>query len=303
MRSQIEGLANLISNSYHNFDVKLYSLFKKLPIQLIPAKEFAYKNINDISIKEKTIVISCGKKSVKASIILKEKFYPHVFNIHIQDPKTKYDLFDLILCPEHDNLNKPNSLSTTLALHNIKFNKKQTDRNIINFIIGGPNKYFKFGDNVCENLTTEILNLSKKYKLNLIPSRRTPNSYLKTLKNLKSKNIHIFEDLFNPIEYGNLLSKGSYQIVTWDSISMISEAISSEKSTYIYRYEERNCPSRYKIFFENIINKNLARFYKEDLQNFTPNLGTYNNELKSKILNKIESHLWFNSNASKRFNS
>ena len=42
------------------------------------------------------------------------------------------------------------------------------------------------------------------------------------------KNVSIFEDQFNPTEYGNLLIRGrSTQIVTWDSISMISEAISS----------------------------------------------------------------------------
>ena len=36
MRSQIEGLANLISNSYINFDLKIKSIFKNLPIELIP---------------------------------------------------------------------------------------------------------------------------------------------------------------------------------------------------------------------------------------------------------------------------
>tara|TARA_Y100000996_G_C22555681_1_gene655433 strand:+ start:3662 stop:4606 length:945 start_codon:yes stop_codon:yes gene_type:complete len=299
MRSQIEGLANIISNNYINFDVILRPFFKKFPVQLIPAKKFAYKNLDEIIIKEKTIVISCGKKSIKASLILKEIYHPYVFNIHIQDPKTKYGSFDLILSPEHDNLNKPNSLSTTLALHNIKFKKKVNEDKIINFIIGGPNKYFKFDQKVCEKLITEIIYLSKNYKINVIPSRRTPISFIKKLNNhLISKNIFIFKDIFNPIEYGNLLSNGSFQIVTWDSISMISEAISSEISTYIYRFEEKNCPHRYGNFYQNIVNKNLARFYNGKLDKFNPSLGGYNNEIKSKILNKIESHLWFRSNAS-----
>ena len=46
MRSQIEGLANLISNSYVNFDLKIKSVFKNLPIELIPTSRFAYENLS-----------------------------------------------------------------------------------------------------------------------------------------------------------------------------------------------------------------------------------------------------------------
>ena len=62
MRSQIEGLANLICNSYKNFDVQIKPFFKNLPIQLIPASAKAYQNINQIKIQSKVLVISCGKK-------------------------------------------------------------------------------------------------------------------------------------------------------------------------------------------------------------------------------------------------
>ena len=295
MRSQIEGLANLISNNYKNYNIELHSIFKRLPIQLIPTSEFVYKNLNHIFINEKTIIISCGKKSVRASLILKKKFSPYVFNIHIQDPKTSYSSFDLILCLEHDNLYKPNSLSTTLALHNIQFQKKINEDRIINFIIGGPNKYFNFNQSVYEKIKTEILILSKNYKINVIPSRRTPLAFIKILKGIVSTNINLFEDLFNPSEYGKLLSNGSFQIVTWDSISMISEAISSKIATYIFCFDEENCPTRYMNFYENVINNNLAKFYNGELEIFTPDLGTYNNDIKSKILNKINSNLEFKS--------
>ena len=86
MKSQIHGLANLINPNFRDFDVKIKSLFEKLPIQLIPSKEFVYENLDKIKIDDRTIIISCGKKSVKASIVLK-KFKPFVFNIHIQNLK------------------------------------------------------------------------------------------------------------------------------------------------------------------------------------------------------------------------
>ena len=242
MRSQIEGLANLISNSYINFDLKIKTIFKNLPIELIPISRFTYENLSSLKIEENTILISCGKKSVKASIYLKRKFKDLIFNIHIQDPKIDHKFFDLIVCPEHDNLNFDNCISTLLAIHNIKFKKNIRNKNTINFIIGGPNKYFKFQQQTQEKILNEIKFLSNEFKVNVIPSRRTPRGLIEELSKIDNKNIVTFDDLFNPRKYGELLSMGNLQVVTWDSISMISEAISSEAGTFLFKFEEKFCP-------------------------------------------------------------
>ena len=144
MRSQIEGLANLICSSHQNIDIQIKPFFKNFPIQLIPASKNTYQNIDQIDIQSKVLLISCGKKSVKASIYLKRKFKNLVFNIHIQDPKSNHNFFDLIISPEHDKLKRQNNISTLLALHNINFDLNKKKKNKINFIIGGSNKYFKF---------------------------------------------------------------------------------------------------------------------------------------------------------------
>ena len=298
MRSQIEGLASMLGGNYLNFNINIKSIFKNFPVQLIPANEYAYLNINEIDIKEKTILISCGKKCVKASILLKRKFKNLIFSIHIQDPKTKHDSFDLIISPEHDNLVKPNSISTLLALHNIKYDKSLRKEDTVNFIIGGSNKYFDFKSTTQKNILNEIFNLSNNYKVNVIPSRRTPSSFIKELELISSTNIKLYKDIFNPLKYGDLLSEAKFQIVTWDSISMISEAICSTANTFIYPFEDNNCPARYKIFYSSIIEKSLAKFYNQNLTTFYLPLADYNKDLKSKILNKIESHLWFNINES-----
>ena len=83
MRSQIEGLANLISDSYENYDLKLKSIFKNLPIELIPASSFAYNNLSLLKIEKNTILISCGKKSVKASVYLKILFRSKFFLVFV----------------------------------------------------------------------------------------------------------------------------------------------------------------------------------------------------------------------------
>ena len=47
----------------------------------------------------------------------KEKYKDKIFTIHIQDPKVSIDKFDLIVCPEHDNLEGDNVIKTTGAIH------------------------------------------------------------------------------------------------------------------------------------------------------------------------------------------
>jgi len=188
MRSQISGLANLICNSHQNFDIQIKSFFKNLPVQLIPASTKAYQNIDQINIQSKVILISCGKKSVKASIYLKRKFKEFVFNIHIQDPKSDHNFFDLIISPEHDQLKKPNNISTLLALHNINFDLNKEKTKTINFIIGGSNKYFKFNINTQNKILNDLEYLSKISQVNVIPSRRTPYQFIKNLTINKCQN-------------------------------------------------------------------------------------------------------------------
>ena len=298
MRSQIEGLANLICNSHQNFDVQIKPFFRNLPIQLIPASAKAYQNIDQIKIQSKVLVISCGKKSVKASIYLKKKFKGLVFNIHIQDPKSNHNLFDLIISPEHDQLNKPNNISTLLALHNINFDLEKKKKNKINFIIGGSNKYFKFNEDTQNKILNDLEYLSKISQVNIIPSRRTPLQFINKLAMIKNQNIKLFTDLFNPITYGNLLSESNIQIVTWDSISMISEAISSETGTYIYKFEEDSCPKRYQLFHQMVKQKGFLKSFSRNMKPYTVSMSNYNTELKSKILNKIKSNLWFKNSVS-----
>ena len=298
MRSQIEGLANLICNSHQNFDVQIKPFFRNLPIQLIPASAKAYQNIDQVKIQSKVLVISCGKKSVKASIYLKKKFKGLVFNIHIQDPKSNHNLFDLIISPEHDQLKKPNSISTLLALHNINFDLNKEKTKTINFIIGGSNKYFKFNIDTQNKILNDLEYLSKISKVNVIPSRRTPYQFIKNLSKLNNHNINLFTDLFDPITYGNLLSESNMQIVTWDSISMISEAISSETGTFLYEFEEESCPKRYRLFHQMVKQKGLLKSFSRNMRPYTVSMSAYNSELKSKILNKIESNLWFKNSVS-----
>ena len=140
--------------------------------------------------------------------------------------------------------------------------------------------------------------LSKFSLVNVIPSRRTPPQFIEKLATIKNMNLKLFTDLFDPITYGRLLSEAELQIVTWDSISMISEAISSETGTFLYKFEEDSCPKRYQLFHQMVEQRGFLKNFSRDMKPYTISMKNYNSELKSKILNKIKSNLWFKNSVS-----
>ena len=288
MKSQIEGLANLIGYPYKNIDLKIFFLFKYLPVQMIPSSTMIINNLKDIKINSPTILISCGKKSVKASIALKKK-YKNIFNIHIQDPRSSYSYFDLIIAPKHDSLNLINSINTTFAIHNIKFQKRinLSSKLIINFILGGKNKNFKFDKYVQENIYNEIKLLSNKYFVRIIPSRRTPKSLIEKLQNGKINNTELYTNTNDPIKYGDFLCNALANIVTWESISMISECVYSGVGTFIYAFEKESLPKKYENFHKNLIENKFIKNYSIDFKPFNTTIDEDLSKLKNKILNKI----------------
>ena len=74
---------------------------------------------------------------------------------------------------------------------------------------------------------------------------------------------------------------------------MISEAISSEAGTFLLKFEEELCPKRYHQFFDKITKHNFAQFYDQNIKPYEISISEYNEALKTKILNKIQSNLRF----------
>ena len=76
---------------------------------------------------------------------------------------------------------------------------------------------------------------------------------------------------------------------------MISEAISSEVGTFLFKFEEKFCPKIYLKFFSKILELNFAQYYNQNLKPYEISIDEYNKNLKTKILNKIQSNLRFRS--------
>jgi len=104
MISQVEGLAKALKVEFQHKIVRLNLMWNYIPPKLTPISKIILKDKNYINNDDTfDLVISCGRKSVVPSIILKKK-NDKIFTIHIQNPKVSFKNFDLIVAPEHDNL-------------------------------------------------------------------------------------------------------------------------------------------------------------------------------------------------------
>ena len=300
MISQVNGLANQLSSNIQQINADLIFPWSKLQPGLLPIFKWIFKNDFNFII-EPDIVISCGRKSVYASLYLKKIFGKKIITIHIQNPKIKSSNFDFVIAPNHDNFEGKNVINTRGAIHQFtkdKINNYKDNINIINkenlvsIIVGGPNQHYKFSKKIVIDLINKIKVLKKIYKdysFYIIPSRRTDDSsielFTKELTNIafiwnkKTRNPYLFSLKFS-----------KYFIVTSDSTSMISECAFTGKPIYIYHLPFKRNSTRisnfHKEFEEMKITKkldNTLNFWKYSSLNEAERIAGI---LISRILNK-----------------
>ena len=279
MISQVEGLAKALGLNFKHETIQLKKFWNLVPPKLTPVLESVLK---ERFVCDAKVVISCGRKSVIPSILLKKRFKKEIFNIHIQDPKVNLNNFDSIICPEHDNLHGENVVKTKGAIHyltndeiqrNINYLKpKQEDKKIITFILGGPNKYYSFSEKQMDQMFAKIKNMfvSTKYKLIIIPSYRTPENILKLAFNYFNQD-HLVVRERDKKAYLSSLGLADTIIVTCDSTSMISEAAITGKPVYIAQMSHKRSIHRFEKFYKLFMDLGITRNLEDKIEHWTYN--------------------------------
>ena len=280
MVSQVEGLAKALGLSYKHQKIELKSFWNLIPPKISPISENLVKNKFVCDCK---IIISCGRKSVIPSIALKKRLGNQIFNIHIQDPKVSFEHFDLIVSPEHDSLKGENIINTTGAIHyltkkeindNSKYLgiEKDKRKELVAFIIGGPNKYYNFSEKQIHELFNKVKTLftPDKFKIIVIPSYRTPENILKIAFNTFSINHHVVKNI-DKKAYLSALAISNYIVVTCDSTSMISEAAMTGKPVYIAMMKSFKPTGRFKKFYSQLKDLGITRDLEERIESWSYN--------------------------------
>ena len=261
MISQVEGLAKALNTEYSHKIVRLSFPWNLIPSKFTPISEIILKDKIYLTENENIdLIISCGRKSVIPSIILKKKNLK-LFTIHIQNPKVSFKNFDAIIAPEHDNLNGDNVFSSKGAIHYITASEinnakpylmdKVKNQKIVALILGGPNKYYSFDKDQLIKIFNVIRSnfISKGYKVIVIPSIRTP----KMIISLASEEFRADGYVVNSVDKQAYLSSFALAtniIVTCDSTSMISEAATSCKPIFVAHMKPKKNNYRFKKFFK-----------------------------------------------------
>ena len=262
MISQVEGMAKALNAEYSHKIVRLSFPWNLIPPKFTPVSQIVLKDKIYITENEiPDIIISCGRKSVIPSILLKRK-NPNTFTIHIQNPKVNSKNFDLVITPRHDSgYYGSNVYQSEGAIHYITHEEIQAAKNylsskiksnkIVSIILGGPNKYYSFSK---EQLIEIFQSIRSGFGLHgyetiIVPSMRTPKTIIELAKKEMGKFGHVV-DTVDKQAYLSAYALAKYVVVTCDSISMISEAAASGKPIYVAHMKPKKYNYRFKKFFE-----------------------------------------------------
>ena len=298
MISQVEGLAKAMDIDFIHEKIELNNFWKLIPPKITPIRSFVFKN----NIDEKfNIIISCGRKSVIPSIYLKKKFKKKILNIHIQDPKVSLDNFDFVIIPEHDGVNGKNVITTKGAIHYLRseelngnkdYLKSQIKKeNLVTLIAGGPNKYYDYNEQSIKEIFSKIDKnfISKGFQLIFVPSMRTPQKIIDLAKNYFG-NDQIIITKVDKKAYLSSLKISNYIVVTCDSTSMISEAAITGKPIYVAQLPSIKKNVRFIKFFELFKSLNIIKDLEDSVENWNYEKLNETDRISNYIKDKIKKY-------------
>ncbi len=274
-RSQVLGLAEALDTPFIEKNVNLKRPWSFFPARFCP---FALSGLDQqsdrLSPPWPDVVISCGRRTIPLALAIKRASHGRTRAIHIQDPKSAAPLFDLALPLQHDGLTGPNVLPVDTALHRIT-PKKLTEassqwvtrmagfeRPLIGVILGGRNRTYRFTKDVADRMIDLLDRLHKESRAHfyITASRRTESEALDRFEAFKIGRSYV--TLWtgqgdNP--YLGILAESDALIVTEDSISMVSEALSTGKP--VATFPLAGVSNRHGRFIENLLNRGaITRF-------------------------------------------
>ena len=271
--NQAVGLTNsIIKQANNKFEKKIFIInnykFRFFPNFFL----FFFLRIGLISFNFKldfstSLIISCGRVCAPVSVFLKKKL--KCKNIHILKPYFQESFFDKCIIPHHDNykVNKNiifnrfsfiNEEKKNISNEELKIFKEMipilNGKKKITVLVGGNSKSSNFSLTDINKFIKNLLKIDlKRFQLFILFSRRTSKDLKNNILRYFKDSAYIWdENSKNP--YWFLIKNSDFFIVTSDSVSMTSEAVSSKKPVFIFNVSN----SKRKIEkFQNFLIKNM----------------------------------------------
>ena len=224
--------------------------------------------------------IGCGRAAVNAAPAHKRAL-PNTRFIYVQDPRANYDLFDLIVAPRHDRLQRDNVFQTlgspnritakTLSTDAAQFAERLKRLNAprVAVLIGGQSKRHS----VSPEREAYILNcldrlLALGASLMITDSRRTANSLRNQLRERFANHSSVWLHADNePNPYFAFLNAADWICVTEDSTNMLTEAASTGKP--VYRLGMDGKPGKFRELYAALQGGGMVRPFLGQLDHWT----------------------------------
>lgn len=262
------------------------------PVPLRWGCRYAFTSKSDrISEDFPDVMISIGRRSVAASLAVKELNKNKTFRIHLQHSGLSPDFFDLLVVPKHDRIDGEGVFQTRGAIHDMtrqsldhlaittKSHYKNLAHPIITVLLGGDSKAYTMSQKRIEILCQTLLNLQKTTQGSLLitPSRRTGQDKIILFQERLKECPGFFWDGSGENPYLTYLAHADMVFVTADSVNMITEATITERPVYILPLDGGS--KKFTRFHDSFIETGLIQFYKDHLDpHFTSESIESNNQ-------------------------
>lgn len=279
MENQCVGLAEAMGLKPVVKRIRLRRLWRELSPYLLLGKAMAFNSKGDaVNPPWPDMVIATGRQSVLPALHIKEQSRGKTFLVQLQNPVVQLQEFDVVIAPEHDQLQGKNVIAPQGALHRLAPAMLEKEaakwapafahlpRPYVAVLLGGTNASYRLDPSVTMQIGPQLAAFSKNEKASLLvtPSRRTGEDNRVLLSAL----LHdcpasIWNEKGDNPYYG-MVGLADAFIVTNDSINMISEACSTGKPVYMLKLPGHS--DKFDLFHQAMLRSNRIRLFDGKLE-------------------------------------
>jgi mitochondrial fission protein ELM1 len=278
--NQARGLAEAVGLPVEVKTVKPHWLWALLPVTRWPAPFAALsKDSATFAPPWPRVAIGCGWRSIPYMLEVKRRSNGKTFTVQLQHPRVDPKLFDLVVPPEHDNLEgenvvpiigSPNGV-TRARLDAAAKKWASTFAHLphprVAVLIGGASKSHSFSEDDARRLAGALKDLTAQgIGVMATTSRRTGEKQQAIIREtLNHPNAYVFDGQGeNP--YAGLLALADAILVTADSTNMAVEAAATGKPVYIVDIPGGG--AKFDRLHETLRNRGIARKFTGKIEHW-----------------------------------
>lgn len=237
---QVEGLAAAVGRPFEIRTVRLRRPWSWLPAHRQAPGLLQTGLAESLGPPWPELLITCGRRSASVSIAVRRASGGRCFTVHIQNPRVPLRHFDLVAPPRHDGIGGSNVVETRVALHRLTpdalaaageaWRERLGDLKVA-VLLGGRSRSHRFTPETVEALAEGLARLEGPVAVTA--SRRTEPDVVAALKARLPDAWFWDGSGCNP--YPGMLALARHIVVTEDSVSMTSEAVSTGRPVYAAR--------------------------------------------------------------------